>query len=179
MKNRILLIALIAIAIVGLVKLKHYWDLRNSVAISPVLTEAEQSKEVVDTKAKTVTIIERDGDKQIAVVKRGVRHIVTTVKKDGTVSKLYINKGFTFEPGLTLATDSKDGLVGIDTQWFYWANFGVTTGLSIPASRLSINETRVCLAISYNLSSMKLNNTSLFMGVDTKKQVVIGTRISF
>lgn len=176
MKNKIYVIILIAIAFIGLSKLKTYWDFRQSVVISPVLTQAEKSKEVIDLDARTITIIERDGDRQVRRTRRGVRHIATTLNKDGTIDRIIINRGFAFEPGLLLGTDSQGALVGVDTQWFYWSDFGLISGLS---ALTTFKNPRLHLAVSYNLSSIKLNNTSLFVGVNTNKSLMFGTRLSF
>ncbi len=179
MKNKIFIAALIAIAIFGLAKLKNYWDMRRAIVISPVLTETEKSKDVVDTRARTVTRIVRDGDKQKQKVIRGVRDIAYTVNKDGTVTSTILNKGFGFEPGVMLGTDSRDSLIGLDTQFFYWSEFGLTSGLSSSITEPSFRNLRLHLAVSYNLGRLKLHNTSTFIGYDTKREIIIGARINF
>ena len=179
MKNKLIVIALIALAIIGLGKLKQYWDSRKDVITAPVLTEAEKSKVIIDTSKKRVTIVKRDGDKQVRRTIKGVRHIATTENIDGTISHKFINRGFLFEPGLILGTDSNDGLIGIDTQWFYWSDWGLTSGLSVPYDTIRFNKLRVHVAFSYNLNIVKMNNTYLYAGIDTAKQIVFGTRISF
>ncbi len=179
MKNKILITVLVVLATIGLVKLKTYWDLRKAVIIAPVLTETEKSKDVIDVRARTVTRVTRDGDNQVSTVIRGVRDVAITELKDGTIKTVTINKGFTFEPGLTLGTDSEDSLIGLDAQFFYWSEFGLVKGLMVPTSNISLKKIRFYLAISYDLGRIKLHNTSAILGIDTKKRILLGARIRF
>ncbi len=179
MKNKIYTIILIALAIISLSKLKTYWDNRKDVITSPILTEAENSKDIIDVKNKTVTIVTRDGAVQKKKVIRGVRHIAYTEKLDGTIERKIINRGFTFEPGLFIGSDSKDALIGLDTQLFYWSEFGLVSGVGIPIGGMKFNKLRLHMGASYSLARFKLGNTSLYAGADTSKSIVFGLRVAF
>lgn len=178
--NKLFTIILIAVAIIGVGKLIQKWSDRKNLETAPVLTDSENSKLIIDTSRKKVTSVTRDGDKQVIDVKDGVRDVVITVNKDGTISTYAPTKGFIFEPGISLGMDKHDTLLGVDIQWFYWRKLGLSSGIMAPPySGLQLQDIRGYAAINYNLVNLKLPNTNFYVGYNTKSSVSTGVSIKF
>jgi hypothetical protein len=178
--NKIFIIALIAIAIIGLSKLIDKWRRDERTATNPVLTQTEKSKVIIDSRSKKVTIVKRKGDKQVTKEVIGARKISVTLGKDGKLNVYARNKGFVFEPGVALGIDEKDSLLGLDAQFFYWNRLGLLSGMSAPPrDGLRIEDLRVHAGVCYVLDQLKMPNTSLFMGYNTKRRITLGARVSF
>jgi hypothetical protein len=77
--------------------------------------------------------------------------------------------GFIFEPGVS--AQLPEVRVGFDVQFWFWHRYGFLTGVATDTKW----RTRVYVAGSYQV----YRNTSLFVGVDNKKQVIAGVRLAF
>jgi len=109
-------------------------------------------------------------------IKRGVRNTVIIVKKDGTVKVSAPQSGLIFEPGICVYYAGQLS-VGLDTQWFYWKNWGVYSGVGIGIhstnSRLNVN----LIGLGYNLPGKMISNTSIFVAYNTNQVISTGLRV--
>ena len=178
--NKIFILILIAVAIIGLGRLTERWRHNERIATSPVLTQAEKSKVIIDASKNKVTIVRRDGDKQVITEVSGSRKVSVTVTKDGELKVYAPTKGFIFEPGILFAQDEGGTMLGLDAQVFYWRKTGLLAGLSAPPRRgLLLQDIRAHVALGYNLADVKMANTNVFVGYNTKKSIMVGLRVRF
>ena len=176
--NKIFIIVLIAIAIIGIGKLANKWKQSKQIATTPILTDAEKSKVIV--KPGRTEIITRDGDKQVIETKPGTRDTVVTVGKDGKVKVYAPTIGFIFEPGISFGIDEKDSLLGLDSQFFYWRKLNLLGGFAAPPYHgMKHKDIRAYAGISYSLMDIKLPNSSFFIAYNTKKAIMVGARVRF
>ena len=120
-------------------------------------------------KGNKLTLTRRDKDgREIKKVIKGTRDFSVTEDDKGRVEIYAPNKGWVFEPGLALGI-SDEVRYGADLQFFYWNNFGIAVNL-LTNSDFSIRTGIVGL---YDIYS----NTSLFVGVDNKKDITFGIRV--
>jgi len=84
------------------------------------------------------------------------------------------NKGFTRQFGGSVLFADKLR-IGIDCEGFYWNRFGVLGGLGLASNPIVVGY----VGISYQLDQLKLNNTSLWLGMTTKKDIAVGLRVAF
>lgn len=103
----------------------------------------------------------------------GVRRATVTVAKDPITHQEEVKvwaqtSGFIFEPGFAAGFD--DGpKAGIDTQIYFRRRLALSVGI------LTDNKWRMraYAAGSYNV----YQNTSVFVGIDNKKEIVLGIRV--
>lgn len=154
---------------------------------APVLKENETQKIIVDTSRRRVQVVrrvpvgkgrdEKGGTTQAVKVTEGARKVVVTEHTDGTVQVTAVNKGFIAEPGLALYYSDR-ARIGLDVQVAYWKQWGVVLGAGLNLG----DEPRTIrghIAVTRALPLDFLSNTSAFVGVDHKKEVVAGLRLRF
>ena len=178
--NKIFIILLIAVAIIGLGRLIDKWRRDERIATNPILTQTEKSKVIIDTSKNKVTIIRRDGEKQVIRDISGSRKVSVTLTKDGELKVYAPTKGFIFEPGILFGMDSKNSLLGLDAQFFYWRRVGLLAGLSAPPRRgLLLQDIRAHIAFGYNMADLRMPNTNVFVGYNSKQSILVGLRVRF
>jgi hypothetical protein len=158
---------------------------QEQVTTSPVLKDNEKQKIIVDTRRKTIQVVRRVGTvkqpgasiPQVTETTRGVRKVVVTETDDGEITVTAITKGFVFEPGLALYYSDRARL-GLDVQIAYWHSYGLVLGAGVNLGE-EPRTVRAHVAVSRTLPLNLFSNTSVFIGVDNKKDVVGGLRITF
>jgi hypothetical protein len=174
---------IVVLAVCGLVFTKCHKQ--EQVLTTPVLKENEKQKVIVDTRRKTVSVVRRIGTPknpgavvpQVERTTRGVRKVVVTETNDGEITVTAITKGFVCEPGLALYYSDRARL-GLDVQIAYWHSYGLVLGAGVNLGEEPRN-IRAHVAVSRTLPLNLFSNTSVFVGVDNKKDVVGGLRIQF
>lgn len=178
---------LAAVALAGFIFTKcHKKAVQTEQALTaPVLKDNEKEKIIVDTKRKTISVVRRVGTAknpsavvpQVVTKTEGVRKVVVTEETDGTIVVTPITHGFVFEPGIALYYSDRARL-GLDVQFAYWHEYGLLlgAGVNMGAEPRTI---RAHIALSRTLPLNLLSNTSVFIGVDNKKDVTAGLRIAF
>jgi hypothetical protein len=108
----------------------------------------------------------------------GVRKAQFTELKDGEIEITVPTKGFTFEPGLTMAAG--DGLrIGADIQYFYWKRWGLTVGGTLPTEGRTLDRFRGHLGLSWAPYWKWVPNSSIWAGIDTGADPIFGVRTRF
>jgi hypothetical protein len=158
---------------------------KEQVLTAPVLKDNEKEKIIIDTRRKTVSVVTRIGTPknpgatvpQVVKKTEGVRKVVVTETDDGQIIVTPIDKGFIFEPGVAIYYSDRARL-GLDVQVAYWHSYGLVLGAGVNMG----NEPRTIrahVAISRSIPLNLLSNTSVFVGVDNKKDITAGLRIAF
>lgn len=159
---------------------------REDVLTAPVLKENEKTKIIVDTNRKRVQVVTRpigndkgikDAGTQVVKVTEGARKVVITEHTDGTIQVVAGNKGLTFEPGLALYCSDKLR-IGVDVQVTYWKQWGLLVGAGIAIGD-EPRTMRAHVAINRSLPLKYMGNTTVFVGMDHKKDLVAGLRVRF
>jgi hypothetical protein len=172
--------AMVVIVLLG--TLRNGCKQREDVLVAPVLKDNENQKIIVDTNRQTVTRVRRIKNAtgkttQTTRTESGVRKVVVSEDNEGNISVSAINKGFCFEPGLALYFSDKARL-GLDAQVAYWRRFGVVAGAGVNLGD-EPRTLRLHIAVTHALPFDFASNTSMFVGVDNKKDVVAGLRLQF
>jgi len=84
------------------------------------------------------------------------------------------NKGLTRQFGGSVLFADKLR-VGVDCEFFYWNRVGVLAGLGFSSNPLLAGY----LGVSYQLDQIKLNNTSVWAGYTSTRNIAVGLRVSF
>ena len=159
---------------------------KEQVLISPVLKEHEKEKIIIDTQHKTVSVVRRVGsvknpvDAVIPQVEKrteGVRKVVVTETDDGEITVTAITHGFICEPGVAIYYSDRARL-GLDVQVYYWHQYGLVLGAGVNMGG-EPRTVRAHIAVTRTLPINLFSNTSVFLGVDNKKDVVGGLRLTF
>lgn len=161
--------------------------LEKAIITAPVLKENEAQKIIVDTNKREVRVVKRgpmgkgkgtkEGNTEVVKVTEGARTVVITELNDGTIQVVALNKGFCFEPGLALYY-SEQARLGVDVQFAYWKQWGVLLGAGVNTGDRH-RTVRAYVAVNHAVPLNFLDNTTVFIGVDTKKDAVLGLRIRF
>lgn len=157
----------------------------EQVLTTPVLKENEKQKIIVDTRRKTIQVVRRIGNvkhpgeavPQVTKTTSGVRKVVVTETDDGEITVTAIQSGFVCEPGLAIYYSDR-ARIGLDVQIAYWHSYGLVLGAGVNMGE-EPRTIRAHIAVSHTLPLNLLSNTSVFLGVDNKKDVVGGLRIQF
>lgn len=165
-------------------KRKH---LEQEIITAPVLKEDEKQKTIIDTNKKQVRVVKRGpvgrgkdgkaGSTEVVKVTEGVRKVVITELVDGSIQVVALNKGFCLEPGLALYYSDAPRL-GVDIQVAYWKRWGVLLGAGINMGD-EPRTGRLHVAVSHALPLTFVENTTVFVGIDHRKDAVVGLRIRF
>ena len=161
--------------------------LEKEIITAPVLKENEKQKIIVDTNKREVRVVKRvpigkgkdgkEGSTEVVKVTEGARKIVVTERTDGTIEVVALNKGFCFEPGLALYYSDKVRM-GLDVQVAYWKRWGVLLGAGVNVGD-EPRTVRLHVGVNYALPLNFIDNTTVFLGVDHKKDAVVGLRLRF
>lgn len=120
-----------------------------------------------------VTTVERDSKGKTEVKTEYVpKRAVITVNKDGTVSVKNQKFGLTCEPGLGLGYGAGFRIVP-NIKLLYFSRLGLNTGVSLLLSKRP--DPRIFVALSYAV----VGNTSVFLGIDHKQEIVGGVSVKF
>lgn len=189
MFNRIgLILEIVAgLALAGLIFTKcHKAEVtKEQVLTAPVLKDNEKEKIIIDNRTHEVSVVRRVGTPknpgasvpQVVDKTEGVRKVVITEGTDGEITVTAITHGLVFEPGLALYYSDRARL-GLDVQFAYWHSYGLLlgAGVNLGAEPRTI---RAHIAVSRTVPLNLFANTSVFIGVDNKKDVTAGLRIAF
>jgi hypothetical protein len=103
----------------------------------------------------------------------GARGVRISVSDSGTVSVIARTRGFCFEPGFGGYTTAEYRRLFVDAQLMFNRRHGINVGLGFGLrGRL---QPSAFVAYSYKF----YGNTSALIGMDTKKQILIGLRVEF
>ncbi len=147
------------------------------------LTKDEQVAIIVNPNTGSVTTIRRDrkNKKDTTQVEHpidGSRDIRIGVSPDGRVLVTARTKGFIFEPGIGIGFDG-DALLSLDTQFYFYHRWGVLGGVSIPMASIRANKLSLFIGGSYQLPFQHFQNTSVYAGYNTSKEIQVGARVRF
>lgn len=173
----------LVLVVLGLVLNKCHKQ--EQVLTTPVLKENEKQKIIVDTRRKTIQVVRRIGNvkhpgeavPQVTKTTSGVRKVVVTETDDGEITVTAVQSGFVCEPGLAIYYSDRARL-GLDVQLAYWHSYGLVLGAGVNLGE-EPRTIRAHVAVSRSLPLNLFSNTSVFVGVDNKKDVVGGLRIQF
>lgn len=170
--NRVTIAIILAvIAVIG-IRVFDYFKTRHEILMAPVLKETEAEKVIINSKDNSVSVVKRNKQGQQRVKKQfAVRDVVTVLDNKGALTTTWRSKGFIREPGFVASYS--DGLkVGADVQLFFWNRLGLNAGIVVSGSR-----GRVYIAASHVVPINLLSNTSVFVGIDHKSDVIFGLRV--
>ena len=161
--------------------------LEREIITAPVLKENEKQKIIIDTNKRTVTTVKRgpigkgkdkkDGNTQVVKRTDGARKVVITENQDGSIRVDTINRGFVFEPGLALYF-SDQARLGLDVQVAYYKRWGVLLGAGVNMGD-EPRTVRAHVGVNYALPLSFIDNTTVFAGIDHRKDAAVGLRIRF
>lgn len=181
-KDSVLNILLIAVCVMGTL---HYvgWKSENLRATkltekSP-LSEKETRRLIVDVIAQYAALQKKNKDgKTETKVYNNVRKVVATQLDDGSVKVKIPKAGFTFEPGLSVHAADRLRL-GVDIQYAYWKQWGLIGGLSVLVEKRTLGSVRGHAGLSYSFPYRYLATSSIFAGIDTSGDPIVGLRTRF
>lgn len=173
-RKPLLLIALSAILLILLFKACDKKQIKSITSTN--LTKDEQVAIIVDPTKDSVTTVRRNrkDKKETTIVQKpvdGARDIRIGVSPEGRVIVTARTKGFIHEPGF-VGGWGKGLRLGGDVQLGFYSNWGVNAGIT---TTMKYN-IKPFVAISYTLSRIELSNTSILLGIDLQKQVLVGIR---
>lgn len=102
--------------------------------------------------------------------------VVTVIKKDGTVTVKAKEFGF-FENDFGLSTDFRR--IGVATELMYWRRLSWLGGSHFINLKSGKPELHLFTAVGYRLPISKMNNVSLYTGIDTERKVIFGAYLRF
>lgn len=181
-KDSVLNILLIAVCIMGTL---HYvgWKSENRRAAkltekSP-LAEHEVRRLIVDVIAQYAALQKKGEDgKTETKVYNNVRKVIATELVDGKIDIKIPKAGFTFEPGLSIHAADRLRL-GVDATYAYWKQWGLLGGISVPVSQRTLGNVRAHAGLSYSFPVRYFATSSLFGGIDTSGDPIVGLRTRF
>ena len=146
------------------------------------LKDHEKERIAINDRGDVVKTVRGKGnnkDSQVAYRDTGAGETVVTINNDGTISVSQETHGFIFRPGACLSS-TRDGLyIGADVQFYYFRNFGANVGVTSAVGEDFGSKYRAHIATSYRLPFQSFRNTSLYVGIDTKKEITFGARLRF
>lgn len=108
----------------------------------------------------------------------GAREVRVSIGKEGQVKVTARYRGFCFEPGFGLLySDQAESRYELDAEVFFSRRHGAYIGLNAPIK--DARRIRAHLAYGYTLPFRKLSNTTVLVGMDSRKEVVAGVRVKF
>lgn len=159
MKNRLILGVGLIVLLGGLL---HYC---NRPTIRPTKPDAllptEKEHVSINSESDTLEVITPTEHKVIS----GIRHTEISIGKDGSVKVTAHPYGFSCTPGIGASYRTRLGEEG-DIEWYYYHRLGAHVGI------YHDTDVRAFLGVSYNLSRIKLSNTSLMLGLDNHKDLL-------
>lgn len=198
MNKKVLTFGLIGAILIGF--LLWHRDRKTKGEISDVhLKPGERTAIIVDTNTGEVTTIEKGTPNGTGVrspllrgrdskstqvspdtIKRtdGARDIRISIDDKGNVSYTFRTWGFQFSPeaGVCYASTSHTG-ISLNDSFFFYKRHGALVGLRFALE--GGKDIKPYVAYTYNPGWKYINNTSLVIGVDLDKQLVIGTSTHF
>lgn len=133
------------------------------------LTATEASRVVVED--RKISVLSKKGTKAAYVPSSG--HAVVSTSKDGDVKISVKQAGFSLQSGLG-GSYADTGRFTLDLQIAYWRRIGFHAGVGFADAHPAAVP---FFAVSYKLDQLRLTNTSLFVGVTTRKEPVFGVRV--
>jgi hypothetical protein len=161
----------IAIVVLVFISAMWLWDLFRP---EPFVDEDEplqvhEAARIVVADRK-VSALTSSGAKATYVPSSG--HTVISVQKDGTTKMTVKNKGLSLQAGLGGVYADRLRLTA-DLQVGYWNRTSVHLGLAIADAPVVVPY----VALGYRLDRIRLNNTSVIVGISARKDIVLGVRI--
>lgn len=178
--NKIGIPVLIILIVIGWFQYRKYIESKEEVIMAPVLKEDERAKYTVQDKKVTKITRRKNKDGTVEQVREtieGARKVAITIKEDGSINVYARSHGPIFEPGVAIGYSGDKPRIGVDAQLYYWRRFAVGTGVTIDMEEW--RQVRINGTFHYTLPVKKLNNTSLFVGIDNKLDLAFGVRIKF
>lgn len=189
-KKQILCAAIIAV--VCILILKRCDKEKINEITKKQLTNSEQEAIVIDPTTGTITTI-KEGNKRsssnlhgrLGVPERipstsvestrGAREIRISLDKNGELKVDARTKGFINEIGFSIG-EAESFRLGIDTQFYFYRAWGLLGGVSMPLEK-KFNKLSLYVGINYLLPWKYTDNTSVYLGYDSRKNVNFGLRI--
>jgi hypothetical protein len=137
--------------------------------IDEPLKEGEASRIVVED--KKVTVLSKKGVKAAYVPSSG--RVIISTEKDGDTTLTVKDKGFALQAGFGGVYADVPRLT-LDVQFAYYRRFGFHLGAAGSNARPAITP---YAAVSYRLDQLRLANTSVVVGMTTRKDPLIGIRV--
>lgn len=99
-------------------------------------------------------------------------HVNVSLNRDGTVHSTIKNKGTSLELGLGGVYADRLRITA-DVQLAYWNRFSFHGGVALADNPVIVP----FIAVGYRLDGIRLQNTSLILGVTARKDFVVGLRV--
>lgn len=107
----------------------------------------------------------------------GGRDTRISIGPDGKVTVTIRTKGFCFDVGpIGGITTSPILVMGLDVQWAFYKNWGLNSGLVIDKS---LRYPRLYIGGSYKIVNRFVHNTSIVVGIDSRKELITGIKLNF
>lgn len=119
----------------------------------------------------------KDDDVEVIKGSDGARGSRLSIDKNGNITLTERTYGFLFEPGFGIYTTSVNTRVIIDSQILFYRRHGLN--VSVGCSLNGRKEIRPGVAYSYLLPFKYLSNSSVFIGLDSDRNVFVGQRVRF
>lgn len=165
-------IGIVAIAL-GVLALAFNFFVKDqpSELLEEPLQETEASRVVVED--RKISVLSSKGTKAAYVPSSG--HVVVSTKKDGQVDIHVKQAGLSLQAGFG-GIFSDTARLSLDLQLAYWRRIGAHCGVAISDAHPAVVP---FFAASYRLDQLRLSNTSLLVGVTTRKEPLLGLRLEF
>jgi hypothetical protein len=171
MKTKIIIVLVVLLQSVVLVY--DWYSVKVSgTTVKEELKPNEKEKTIIDQKRKTVTklVRKKDGTVEKSTVE-GVRKVDVTISNDDKLTITARNRGFLFDPGVSVFY-SKDKInLGLDIQWAYWRRYGFSGGFGVSTD----HKCSGYFSGSYNFYSQ----SSVFIGVNDNLKPIVGFKVTF
>lgn len=202
--NKIKVLTFSSIAVILLLTLK-YCDKKKTVEVTDEKLKAnEQAAIIIDNHSGKITRLDKaleNGTGMGSALLRGGKPVPSTVPtvvtnpadgarntrisidRNGQISIEARYFGFINDFGIGVYKTPSDTRIFIDDQIFFYKRHGLNLGIGRSIADVS-NQTemqkyQLHAAYSYRLSFSKFTNTFVVMGLDTKKEVLLGLRVNF
>ncbi len=142
------------------------------------LTNQEQSVIILNPNTGSVTTVRRNrkNKKATTVVTKpinGSRDVRIGISPDGWAIVTARTYGFIFEPGFVAGYSAPKIRFGTDAQIYFHSYWGVNVGLTT-TTNFNI---KPFVGASYTLGVLELNNTSVLLGIDSQRKMLIALRV--
>lgn len=203
--NKALTITILSAILIGSLVLLRSCDKKKKEGITDEkLTKNEQTAIIIEPYSGKITKITRvpgNGNAIQPSVLRGGKSITSpestetieridgsrdtriSIDKDGKVSITTRTFGFINDFGVGVYKTPSDTRIFVDDQIFFYKrhgfNLGVGRSIADVGNQTEMQKYQLHAAYSYRLLYVKLSNTFIVVGMDTKKEILLGLRVNF
>lgn len=121
--------------------------------------------QIINTQRDKIT-----GETHVTITPNYGHGTTTVVDKNGTVTVKGKEVGVSNDFGLSLQYDS----IGVADEFFYWRRLSLIGGSNFINFRTQKPQLNLWVGVGYRLPFTKLNNLSLYSGIDTARHAIVG-----